>query len=84
MAYKLEKLISPAHYISHRCVKAYVCDTEDDVDNLPKVGVAGTQILNDGEDYFNNEECNYGSEATVVEPFSGYKLNASNEWKKVF
>jgi hypothetical protein len=84
MAYKFKMMISPANALSKRAVKAYVCDTPDDVRNLPKVGVKGTQVLNDGEDHFNNEECNYGSEATAVEPFSGFVLNASNEWKQVF
>lgn len=84
MAFKFRNLIAPNNGKYTRAVKAYVCDTPADVNNLPRVGVKGTQVLNDGEDEIDNAECNYGSEATVVEPFSGYILNASNAWKQVF
>ena len=84
MAFKVKRVISPKAAPNNRAVKEYICDTDAEIANLPKVGTVATQVLNDGEDFFTNEECNYGSEAVVAEPFGGYILNASNEWKKVF
>lgn len=84
MAFKFKNLIAPNQGPHYRNVKAYICDTPDDINKLPRVGVKGTQVLNDGEDDIDNAECNYGSEATVVSPFGGFVLNASNQWKQIF
>lgn len=40
----------------------FVCDTEEDVKELPT-------------------DCCAGSTAVVAEPFGGYMMNASKEWK---
>lgn len=84
MAYKVEKISSPKMPPHNLAVKDYVCDSEDDISKLPKFGVEGTQVLNDGDDKVTNEPCNYGSSATVISPFSGYKLAPSNNWVKIF
>ena len=84
MAYKFVKLLSPRSGAKNLNAKEYVCDTPDDVQNLPRYGVEGTQILNDGDDFANNEPCNFGSCATVATPFSGYTLFPNNEWIKTF
>lgn len=84
MAFKVEKITAPKKAPHWFAGKSYICDTPDDINNLPKFNVKGNQQLNDGEDAETNEPCYYGSSATVAEPFSGYTLNASNEWKKIF
>ena len=63
-------------------VKGFLCKTTDDVKKLPKVDTPGT--LDIDLDPYINEPCAYGSTATVVTPFSGYILDPSNEWTKVF
>ena len=84
MAYRFVKLISPAHPPINLPGKAYICETPDDIQNLPKFKVKGTQVLTDADDPTTNEPCNYASEATVTNPFSGYILGANNEWEKIF
>lgn len=83
MAYK-SKIISPKGHPSPYAIKDFICDTPDDVEKLPKFGIEGTQQLNDGEDYVTNEPVYYNSSATVVEPYSGYVLAPSNNWKQIF
>ena len=83
MAYKSRK-ISPKGYPSAYAIKDFICDTPDDIPKLPKFGIEGTQMLNDGEDYATNEPVYYGSSATVIEPYTGYVLSPSNEWKQIF
>lgn len=84
MAFKVEKIVSPECYPHFLAVKDYICDTEDDILLLPSFGVKGAQHLNDGSDEFDNEPCHYGSSATVLIPFCGYKLSPSNEWVQIF
>lgn len=84
MAYKVEKIDAPKDGLHKFAVKSYICDTPDDINNLPKFNVEGTQILNDGDDKETNEPCDYGSSATVAEPYSGYILPPANNWKKIF
>lgn len=84
MAYKVEKIDAPKDGAHKFAVKSYICDTPEDIDNLPKFNVEGTQVLNDGDDKENNEPCDYGSKAVVAEPFGGYVLPPSNNWKQIF
>lgn len=84
MAYRVSTIISPKDAPRNLAVKDYVCDTAADISLLPRVGIEGTQVLGDGSDVYENEPCDYGSTATVAEPFSGYILPPSNEWKQVF
>lgn len=84
MAYKVADTIAPKKPPHNYAVKDYICDSPDDINNLPRFGIEGTQLLNDGEDRETNEPCYYGSSATVAEPFSGYTLKPSNQWKQIF
>lgn len=84
MAYKVDEFLSPKIYPGELCKKSYICDSESDIQNLPRYKVEGSQVLNDGEDAYVNEPCHYGSTATVTKPFSGYVLSADNTWTKVF
>lgn len=84
MAFKVEKIVSPKSYPHLLAVKDFVCETSADIAKLPRFGIEGTQVLNDGCDSFDNEPCNYGSGATVLSPFSGYKLSPSNQWVQIF
>lgn len=84
MSYKVVKIISPCSGNKRLCAKEFICDTEADIQNLPRYDVKGTQVLNDGDDLMNNEPCNFGSTATVGTPFSGYTLYPNNQWKKDF
>lgn len=83
MAYKA-KLAAASGYASKYPIIDFVCDTADDIKNLPKFGIEGTQFLGDGEDYITNRPVYYGSSATVAKPFSGYTLFPNNEWVKTF
>ena len=84
MAFKVEKITAAKRAPHWFAVKSYICDTQDDITKLPKFNVNGNQKLNDGEDRDTNEPCYYGSSATVIEPYNGYVLNASNVWKQIF
>jgi hypothetical protein len=84
MAYRFVKLISPAHPPINLPGKSYICDTPDDIQNLPRFKIEGTQILTEDDDPTTNKPCNYASEAIVTSPFSGYMLNASNTWVQIF
>ena len=51
----------------------FICDTEDDLNNLPtnkKRGVDNSTV----------PPCSVGSQATIVEPKKVYILNNNNEW----
>lgn len=85
MAYRAFKVDSAKRPPLNFAVKSYVCDTPDDIKNLPRFNVKGNQVLDDGDDNnFHNEPCDYGSSATVGTPFSGYTLFPNNEWIQIF
>ena len=84
MAFKVEKITSPKCPLHGYAVKDYVCDTAADVALLPRFDIEGTQVLGDGMDAIDNEPCHYGSMATVLSPFTGYKLSPSNTWVQIF
>ena len=84
MAFKVEKIISPKCHPHNLATKGYVCDGPDDIAKLPRFKIEGTQSIDPECDIFDNEPCNYGSVATVISPFTGYKLAPSNEWKPIF
>lgn len=79
MGFKVSKVIASRHPIPLD-VKYYVCTSLDDVDNLPKVDVAGKS-----GDPISDAPCWYGSEALVSDGTTTtvFVLNADNEWKKV-
>ena len=56
MSYKVVKIISPCSGSKKLCAKEFICDTEADIQNLPRYDVKGTQVLNDGDDLMNNEQ----------------------------
>lgn len=84
MAYRVEQIVSPKCPPYDHAVKNYICDNAADIANLPRFGIVGNQTLNDGMDTMDNEPCSYGSMATVLSPFTGYKLSPSNVWVKIF
>lgn len=62
-------------------VKSYTCTSVDDIDNLPKFGIAGTQVLC-AHDSVDNSPCGYGSTA-VVKGNGVWMLYPDNEWAKI-
>lgn len=63
-------------------IKSYDCTSVDDVDKLPRYGICGTQILNDGRDEQNNAPCGLGSTA-LIKGGGVYKLWPDNQWDKI-
>ena len=59
----------------------YLATSTDDIANLPKFGVEGTQGTNEADD----EPCNYDSTCLVAtgSATSVYKLMGTNEWVKL-
>ena len=84
MGFKVERIISPKCFPHYYATKAYVCSSASDIQNLPKFGIVGAQLSDEEGSDIENEPCNYGSEAVVTRPFSGYKLSPENEWDKIF
>lgn len=66
-------------HIFRSAIKTYDCTSDDDINKLPKYGIVGTQVLNDGHDNINNAPCGYGSIA-IVKGGNVYKLFPDNEW----
>ena len=84
MAYKYYQITAPRDGVKKYATKEFICDTPDDIQNLPKYGIEGTQFLNDGDDIYHNEPVDYGSTAIVAEPYSGHVLKPSNDWHQIF
>ena len=78
MGFKVSKVLASMYPIPLN-VKYYVCTSLDDVDDLPKVDIAGKS-----GDPFSDEPCWYGSEALVADGTKTYVfiLNADNRWTK--
>lgn len=67
----------------HSNKKSFICQTDADISKLPRVGVAGTQVLDELDEPDANEPVGFGSTATVQSPFGVYQLGADNNWSKI-
>lgn len=79
MAFRFTKDIASGYPIPHD-VKSYICTSEDDIQNLPRVGILGKS-----DHDISNAPCWYGSEAVIADGTSTkvYVLNADNVWTKM-
>lgn len=66
-------------------IKSYDCTSESDISKLPKFGIPGTQVLDDGFDEINNAPCGFGSTALLVTGTvtQVHRLMPDNDWKKM-
>ena len=65
--------------------KEYLCDSEEDIAKLPRIGIKGTMEVENG-DNTTNEPCSVGSLALVCLGDGNsipYILRPSNEWVKL-
>lgn len=70
---------SDDRYIFRAPIKSYDCTSDSDIAKLPRYGIPGTQVLDDGRDLTNNAPCGYGSIA-IVKGGNVYKLFPDNQW----
>lgn len=57
----------------------FMCDTPDDIENLPTSSKMGVQ---QGADTISCQKCNRGSSCFCISPISMYFLNSDDEWVK--
>lgn len=78
MATKLIKINGKPNSHKHR---EYICDTEDDINLLPRYGIEGK--FKDPTDSVGNAPCSIGSTALVCSTSEVYILAPNNEWTKL-